>query len=58
VKASKESFFGVVLVYISERKDENCKIECSTHITKGAGEMYSEIYSMTVLDDLLQNQLT
>jgi hypothetical protein len=30
---------------------------CLSHVAR-AGEMYSEIYSMTVLDDLLQNRLT
>jgi len=42
----QRSLLGIVLVFTSERKDENCKIECSSHVAR-AGEMYSEIYSVT-----------
>jgi hypothetical protein len=35
MRRRQRSLFGVMLVYISERKDENCKIECSTHIARG-----------------------
>lgn len=52
----KQIFFGIVLVYIFERKDENCKIECSSQLQGLANCIVR--FTLTVLDDSLRSRLT